>query len=493
MRRGDLSRFFYVMKPIVDNHFETLDRTQVSAPDYELALCHAPRIRFDEHEPFLPSVVGYTIFREDAESPSFARHVMLPEGATCAIEYAVWWDWDIQHLYELEHIWVYLDVDEQVVAADASWHGGFHAMVDASGDVPLEEGRVTLYSEPGKHAFAPVLAWLTERAPHTRAGCGVHAGKGGVLVTSLFQGKINDRTPLNNQLAWSYLERHTFEPAYVFNNYFDLSDAVHVPWATLFEWIPERVKWWTVKLQAAIPAHERRVIRIAHRGASAHAQENSLAAIHKAVELGADMVEVDVRLTADGVPVVSHDENLKRVFGVEGVISDFSWDELQAIITEAKGPIVSLEQLAEVCRSLSIGLYLDIKQINFEAVQPMFDILERHHLFGATIFGSFRPDWLAEIKAQEPRARTSILFSSVHVDPVAQARAIQCDFVHPCWERFDEPHMLLTQKSLERIREAGLGVVCWHEERLSEIRALQALGVYAICSDSPELLLPETG
>jgi glycerophosphoryl diester phosphodiesterase len=331
-----------------------------------------------------------------------------------------------------------------------------------------------------------------ERAPQTRNSCGIHAGKGGLLVTALFEGIIQSRNPISNQLVWSYLEEHTFDPSFSFTRVFELSDAVLVPWPTLFAWIPARVNWWAQELESAIPPHDRRVIRIAHRGASAYAQENSLSAIHKAAEMGADMVEVDVRLTADSVPVISHDENLKRVFGIEGSIRDFSLDELRAMIPDEREPLITLEQLAETCRSLRMGIYLDIKQIEFESAGIMFEVLKKHGMLNGTIFGSFRADWLAEIKAQEPDAQTSILFSSTHVEPVMLAQSVQCDYVHPCWERFEQPHTLLTPDWLARVRQAGLGIVCWHEERPSEIQALQALGVNAICSDEPERLVPES-
>lgn len=474
----------------MDENFRTLDRSQVSAEDHALALRHAPRIRFDVREPFLPSAAGYTVFRDSMASPSFPRQLELPEGAACGIEYAVWWDWDIQHLYELEHIWVYLDAAERPIAAEASWHGGMNAMVDDAGAVPLEDGRVTLFSEPGKHAFAPVRDWMLKRADITRPGCMQHAGKGGVLVTALFKDAITERTPLNNQLAWTYLERRAFEPGYEFSRIFDLAQVPHVPWPNLAAWIPSRIRWWTQLLAEQIPPHQRRVIRIAHRGASAYAQENSLAAIQQAAALGADVVEVDVRLTADGVPVIAHDDDLKRVFGVDKLIAELTAEELLAVTPAGHEPVLTLDQLVAACRSLHLGLYLDIKQINPQAGQRMLEIVRSHGMMDATIFASFRPDWVAEIKAQEPQAATSILFSSVHIDPVALAKAVNAAYVHPCWERFDAPHTFLTDAWLSAVREANLGIICWHEERPAVIEALQALGVDGICSDEPPLLLP---
>ena len=98
--------------------------------DFELAARHAPRLFFDHEEPFLPSRVGYRVLREPADSrvdPRRGRDGTTPlrfdlPGLTGVIEYGIWWDWDIQHLYELEAAWVYLG-EREVLRVEASWHG----------------------------------------------------------------------------------------------------------------------------------------------------------------------------------------------------------------------------------------------------------------------------------------------------------------------------------------------------------------------------------
>ncbi|MFC1960423.1 glycerophosphodiester phosphodiesterase, partial [Chloroflexota bacterium] len=478
--------------PINDDHLATLDKTIHSEEDHALALRHAPRIRFDIQEPFYPSVVGYTVFREAGRSPSFPREIEIAPQVTTVIEYAVWWDWDIGHLYELEHIWVYLDDHENLVAGEASWHGEHNAMSDENGQWSIEDGRLVVYSEPGKHAFAPSPQWLLERAPRTIQGCGINAGKMGVHVTPLFKNLIADRTPPNNRLVHTYLGNNVFTPSYDFSNVFALESIPHVPWGSLFQWIPGRITWWLEQLDKHIPPSERRALRIAHRGASAYAQENSLSSISKAAELGADMVEIDVRITADNVPVIAHDDSLKRVFGIDKTVGQLPLNALRKATSDGHEPIMTFEEVTAVCKELQIGLYLDIKSISYEATESIFETLKRYSFMSATIIGSFRPDWLAEIKAHEPDATTSILFSSTHVDPVLLAKAVNCDYVHPCWERFEEPHKYMTETWMHEVRTAGLGIVCWHEERSSEIRALQRLGVDGICSDLPELLKAHT-
>lgn len=477
------------LQQAADIHFATLDRTILDQSDYDLAGRHAPRIRFDAREPFLPSVVGYAVFRQSAQSASFPRDIVLPANVVSVIEYAIWWDWEIQHLYELEHIWVYLDADEQVVAADASAHGGYNDMRDQNGSVPMEDGRVIVYSEPGKHAFAPTPRWLLDRATTITASCTRHSGKMGVLITPLFEGIIHERTPLNNRVVHAYMERLAFTPTFSFSNVFNLRSAAFVPWDNLFRWIPSRVKWWADTLREITPPHERHVLRIAHRGASAHAQENSAESIKAAAELGADMVEVDIRLTADDVPVIAHDANLKRVFGVDGMIEDMTAEQLRTITPPNRQPILTFDEMVDLCASLFMGMYLDIKEINLAGFESVTRSLQRRAMLPYVTFGSFRPDFIAEIKYYVPQASTSILFGATHLDPVLLARALNADYVHPCWERFDSPSNLLEGEWLEQVRAAGLGVICWNEIRPEEIAALYQLGVDGICSDQPELLL----
>jgi glycerophosphoryl diester phosphodiesterase len=315
----------------------------------------------------------------------------------------------------------------------------------------------------------------------------------GVHVTPLFDGLIRERLPLNNRLVHTYLERLAFGPTFDFSKVFALETAVLIPWQSLFRWIPGRISWWCQELRRTIPPHQQRVLRIAHRGASAYAQENSLTAFQKAAEMLGDMVEVDIRVTADQTPVVTHDSNLRRLFGIDTSIGDLTFEQLRAATPPGLEPIHSFEEVAVACADLELGLYLDIKDLSPAAGESVFASLKKHDLTRYTIFGSFRPDWLAEIKATYPSVSTSILFSSTHLEPMLLARAISCDYVHPCWENAaPEPHTLLTCDWIRRVREAELGIVCWHEERPSEIAALQALGVDAICSDMPELLIPQS-
>ena len=215
----------------------------------DLAERYAPHLLLDQKEPFLPVAVGYTIFERDGYSLSFSRCIGLaPVGrppAAKAIEYAIWWDWDIGHLYELEHTWVYLDEEGRVFYTEASWHGGCFG----TGDVLLDGTHVVLYSEPGKHALSPSAEVFEIQRPDNERTYQERAGAAGLMVTSIFEG-ILEKTPEKDALAEAYLKARAFLPSYEFTRRFVIGRDILLPWPELKRWIPQRVEWWLERLRA---------------------------------------------------------------------------------------------------------------------------------------------------------------------------------------------------------------------------------------------------
>jgi len=111
---------------------------------------------------------------------------------------------------------------------------------------------------------------------------------------------------------------------------------------------------------------------IAHRGYAARYPENTLVAIHAAIEAGAQFVEVDVQLAADGAPVLFHDRTLDRICGVSGAIADYSAQQLARFSASeanrfgdafADTPLATLHELAELIRnSPSTGFFIELKK-----------------------------------------------------------------------------------------------------------------------------------
>lgn len=208
----------------------------------ELAREFAPVLLFDRREPFLPSAVGVSVIDETSQSPSCRHRITLDYGSGRAIEYAVWWDWDIQHLYELEHVWVYLDRDQNVVKIEASAHGFFHNQLADDGTLPIRNGRPILYSEPGKHGFFCRLEEIKVHMDRVRQSCGERAGSMNILIQPEFRAALASLKPFDHFVVRRYLSEMAFKPSFEFSRQFDLREARFMPWPWLNASIPDRVR-----------------------------------------------------------------------------------------------------------------------------------------------------------------------------------------------------------------------------------------------------------
>lgn len=219
---------------------------------------------------------------------------------------------------------------------------------------------------------------------------------------------------------------------------------------------------------------------IAHRGSSATHAENSWAAFEAAVAAGADAIECDVQSTRDGVLLIRHDLALGQ-----RPVARCSAAEIDAL----EPGLVRLADLLDWAPRSRINLLIELKDPEIAlrvgalvAVSPWRDRIT---------IGGFHGPALAELKACTPDVRTSLMVGTVvaPADLVRLAQAYRADGVHPCWEhRSPTPHRLLDAAAVAQVRQAGLALTLWHEERKGELQALVALGPDAICTDDPALL-----
>ena len=202
--------------------------------DRALAAAYAPRLLFDAAEPFLPRAVGWSVLRSAGPSPSFRRDLRVPAGGF-AVEYAVYWDWDIGHLYDLEHLWVYVGPDGEVADCEGSFHGRYlkGLLPDRSN---LSGRRAEFYCQPGKHAFSP-SPLVFRLLPGAEADCGPDAGRDGALVGRPLEGRVV-REPWWDEAARRRLRARAFVPAWRFISY-EFPDTMLVPWAELDSALPD--------------------------------------------------------------------------------------------------------------------------------------------------------------------------------------------------------------------------------------------------------------
>jgi glycerophosphoryl diester phosphodiesterase len=227
---------------------------------------------------------------------------------------------------------------------------------------------------------------------------------------------------------------------------------------------------------------------IAHRGASAYEPENTLRAFDRAIEMGATMLELDVHLSQDSHPVIIHDADLSRTTGGTGRVVDMTLDQIKRFDVGQGERVPTLSEVIKLVRGRA-ELYIELK--GQHTPEPVVKALQAADFADQAIVGSFYP-WLPQrVKFLAPTIRTSILIGREvqQGDFIEWALAVEADYVHPCWEKASPaPHKLLTPQLISDIRQRGLGVVLWHEERPAELRELVKFDVDGICTNTPDVL-----
>ncbi|HEV2914492.1 MAG TPA: glycerophosphodiester phosphodiesterase family protein [Pyrinomonadaceae bacterium] len=245
---------------------------------------------------------------------------------------------------------------------------------------------------------------------------------------------------------------------------------------------------------------------IGHRGASAVAPENTLAAFERAMTDGADGIEFDVRLARDRVPVVIHDATLRRTGLMVGEVASLASTELavvdvgtwfnlrhpsrgQASYAEARVP--TLAQVLELFRERDATLYVEMKcELNDgRALAGMVaQQVRAHSLLDRVIVESFNHDSILEIKRIDSSIRTAALFEPRLARPLPSARKI-IERAQACRADQLALHRLLAGRRLiEEAGRAGLATVVWTADNPSWVQRAKRYGVHAIITNNPALM-----
>jgi hypothetical protein len=207
--------------------------------DRQMALQFCPFFYSDKNEPFRIKYIGYSIIRGNGKSPSFNRMIDIPEGVDCIVEYAIYFDYDIQHMYDLEHVWVYISPEGTVVDAESSTHGQFVNCYRLRGDW-IDGTRIPLYFQPGKHAIMP-RPELFQLYNNYMTCCMEDAGKDGLLVPDMLRHAMKTDDSIDAAIHKYVQKNFRFQPTlqYVPS---PMEDVVFYPIEELLEQIPKSIE-----------------------------------------------------------------------------------------------------------------------------------------------------------------------------------------------------------------------------------------------------------
>ena len=230
-------------------------------------------------------------------------------------------------------------------------------------------------------------------------------------------------------------------------------------------------------------------LRIAHRGASGTRPEHTRVAFERAIEVGVDMIEIDVQLTRDRQLVVLHDLELGRTVEGKGRVREYDLADLRARDagswfdpTCRDQKVLSLAEVLEITAA-SVPLNVEIKSPppDWETtVRQLLELLGRFDQLEATIVSSFAMGALRCLRSAAPQMRIGALWQQPDLEPLwAHARELGAATVHLSWP-------LAVDSVIEQARRRGLTVLTWTVNDLDDMCRLARAGVGGIISDFPE-------
>jgi glycerophosphoryl diester phosphodiesterase len=232
---------------------------------------------------------------------------------------------------------------------------------------------------------------------------------------------------------------------------------------------------------------------IAHRGDKAHAPENTLAAFSLAAETGADAIEFDVKLTADGQVVVLHDQTVDRTTNGSGNIANLPLAKAQNLDAGAwfgeqfRGE--SIPTLESVFKAVGHRLYLNIELTNYatpgdDLVLKVVQLVKEHNLQERILFSSFFPKNLNKARLLLPEVPCGLLTMPGILGLWGRAYGWRtyCYSLHP--------NLVDARPALvRRVHTKGKRIHVWTVNRAEDFRKLSELGVDGIFTDDPGMLL----
>jgi len=251
-----------------------------------------------------------------------------------------------------------------------------------------------------------------------------------------------------------------------------------------------------------------RPLILGHRGASAVAPENTLAAFSRAISDGADGIEFDVRLSRDGVPVVIHDATLKRTGLIDRPVSQLTAQELQQIDvgswfahkkqsakqSYAAEKLPLLTQVFELFRASSAALYLEMKCDSDEGGELAAEVARltrESQMTERVVVESFDLSGIAAIKRIDSGIRTAALFEPKLSRPLSMVRRLKLTDL-ALGVGADEialHHTLAGIRVVEKAKRAGLEIVVWTVDDPVWISRARSLGIKALIANDPAAML----
>lgn len=220
---------------------------------------------------------------------------------------------------------------------------------------------------------------------------------------------------------------------------------------------------------------------IGHRGAMGHETENTLASIQKALDLGVDMIEIDVFKIESGEIVVFHDERVERLSNGGGRIEEYNIVAIKQLILDGNHKIPQLQDVLKLIDNRA-ALNIELKGANTaDRVNFIIDYYSRERGWNVEnfIISSFKWDELRKMRQLNDSVRIAILTEENPLKAIPVAKELEAEAINPDFKT-------LNTENVSEMHNAGFKIYTWTVNEAEDIQKMKNLGVDGIISNFPE-------
>lgn len=230
----------------------------------------------------------------------------------------------------------------------------------------------------------------------------------------------------------------------------------------------------------------------AHRGASAYAPENTLAAFMLAIEQKADGIELDVHFTKDKVAIITHDDDVFRVTGYHGLVENLTLEEIKKLSFDNKMAAYfgekapTLEEVLDLIKpsNLTINIELKTNHRRPEGLEEVCqELVKKAGMDERVLYSSFNHHSLNHIKKISPHMPCGILYSNNMFKEWNYAKTMGWEAVHPHFKS------VYSKEYIKECHAAGIQCNAWTVDEPADIQFLLDLGIDAIITNKPDVAL----
>ena len=225
----------------------------------------------------------------------------------------------------------------------------------------------------------------------------------------------------------------------------------------------------------------KKILKMGHRGAKGYEPENTLISFQKAIDLGADGIELDVHLSHDGSIIVIHDETIDRTTNGKGFVNKFSLQELKSFRIQKEQQIPTLSEVFDLVNQ---RCFINIELKGSATAKPVIKLIndyvsEKNWNYHQFLISSFDWKMLEEVHFLSPKIRIGVLTGHSIKQALAFAKKIKAFSIHP-------KYRLVSKENVVLVQENGFEVYPWTVNTAAAIQKIKSFDVNGIISDFPD-------